>query len=85
MFIRNIVDEVLVITKRPTKDIISDLDNLDKIIKVDDSYNYLLNMSIQSLTEERMQKLLKQIKDDKSILDATKKLTIQEMWLEDLK
>ena len=36
VFIKSIIDETLVITKRPTEDIIKDLDNINKIIKVDD-------------------------------------------------
>ena len=85
VFIRSIVDETLVITKRPTEDIINDLEKMDKIIKVQDSFDYLLGMSIRSLTEERMKKLMQQIKDYKTELDFIKQVTIEDLWLEDLK
>jgi DNA topoisomerase-2 len=84
IFIKSIIDETLIITKRPTEDIITDLDNLDKVIKVDDNYDYLLNMSIRSMTEERMQKLMDQIKGRKTELDFVKSSSIEEMWLKDL-
>ncbi len=84
MFIQGINNNTLIITKRPTEDIIKDLHQMAKIIKVDDSYQYLLSMSIQSLTEERMQKLLAQIKEKKAELDYTKIATIEDMWMKDL-
>ena len=84
IFIKSIVDETLIISKRDTADIITDLDNIDKIIKVENTYDYLLNMSIRSLTKERMEKLMGQIKDQKSALDVVKISTLNEMWLTEL-
>ena len=57
----------------------------DKIIIRDGNYDYLLGMSINSLTEERMQKLMEQIKNKKAELDLIKSQTIEQMWLTDLK
>ena len=85
IFIKNIVDETLSINKRKEQDIIKDLDRIDKIIKVDDSYDYLFRMSIQSLTEERMQKLMQEIKNKKVHLDEIKNSTIETLWLKDIK
>ena len=84
-FIKSIKHNKLIISKRPTSEIIEDLDMIDRIIKVEDSYDYLLNMSVRSLTEERMNKLLQQIKDAKSELDLIKASTIQDMWIKELK
>jgi len=85
MFIKAIQDGTLIITKRPTEDIIADLDKMDKVIKLDDGYDYLLNMSIRSLTKERMQKLLETIKKLKLDLDTLNKTSVQKMWLNELK
>ncbi len=85
VFIKAIVDETLIIFKRPDKDIMDDLDKMDKIIKVDNEYSYLLNMNIRSLTESRMVKLLNQIKEAKAKLDTLKSQTIEEIWLGELK
>ena len=85
MFIKAIQEDDLIIAKRDTDDVIKDLNKFTKIIKVEDSYNYLLNMSIRSLTTERMAKLLEEIKREKSTLDLVKKQTIEMMWLADLK
>ncbi len=84
LFIKNIVDETLLITKRPTEDIINDLNKIEKIQKKDNSYDYLLNMPIKQLTQEQMGKLLKQIKEQKNELDKVKQISINEMWIEEL-
>ncbi len=84
VFIDSIIKETLIITKRETEDILDDLDNIPKIIKQNNSYDYLMNMNIRSLTQERMKKLMQQIKDIKADLDLLKTQTIQEIWLNEL-
>ncbi len=83
-FIKMIVTDKLVINKRATDVIIKDLDKADKIIKINDSYNYLLNMSIQSLTKEKMKVLEEAIKEKKAKLKLIKDTTENEMWTADL-
>ena len=85
LFIKAVTENDLIISKRKKKAIEKDLDTYDKIIKRDSSYDYLLNMSIVSLTEERMAKLMKQIKDKKALLDMLKLQTLEDMWINDLK
>ena len=84
VFIKSIIDEELIITKRPTADIITDLGNIPKIHKIDDSFDYLLNMSIRSMTEERLQKLINQIKTAKAGLDKLKSTSPEDIWLGEL-
>ena len=84
MFIQMIVTDELIINKRKKANIETDLEGIGKIIKQDDSYNYLLNMPVVSLTEERMNKLLESIKNKKEELDLIKNQTLNKMWLKDL-
>jgi len=84
LFIKMIVDEKLVINKRKKDAIVKDLDKVEKILKQEDSYNYLLNMNILSLTKERLEKLMQDIKAKKAKLDLVKSQTLEAMWLEDL-
>ena len=83
-FIKNIVDEKLIINKRKKSDIEKDLEIISNIIKKDNSYDYLLNMNIVSLTEERMEKLLNDIKTKKSDLDKLKETDIKDIWKEEI-
>lgn len=85
LFIKNIVENTLIINKRKKDDIIKDLEKIENIIKKDDSYDYLLNLNILSLTEERMNKLQEDIKTKKSELDKLKNTDIKDIWLDELK
>lgn len=85
LFIKNIVDNTLIINKRKKDDIVKDLEEIDNIIKKDNSYDYLLGMNILSLTEERMNKLREDIKSKKLELDKLKNTDIKDIWLEELK
>jgi len=83
-FIKMIVEDKLKINKRKTEAIIKDLDKVEKIIKHNNSYNYLLSMQISSLTKEQMDKLKKQINDKLNKIKELKTKTAEEIWLEDL-
>ena len=84
IFIKSITEDKLIISKRALDDIERDLDVMDKIIKVDNSYDYLRGMSIRSLTKERMEALMKQLKQRKAELDLVKAQTPEEMWIKDM-
>lgn len=83
LFIKMIVEDSLVINKRKKTDIVKDLDKVDDIIVRDNSYDYLLNMSIGTLTEERMSKLESDIKTSKKELDELVKTSINQLWAKD--
>lgn len=83
-FIKRIIDGTLVIYKRKKADIIKDLDKISDIIKIDDSYDYLLNMQIASFTSEKLKKLQDEIK---VLHTKFKELNVKseiEMWSDDL-
>lgn len=84
LFIKNIVEDKLIINKRKKDDIVKDLAKIENIITRDDSYDYLLNMSIQSLTEERMKRLLQDIKETKTKLDVISNTSLEKMWQDEL-
>jgi len=84
LFIKMIQDDELVISKRKKADIILDLDKQEKIQKKDDSYDYLLNMSIIGLTEDRMQKLENDIKIKHAELELLKTTNADDLWRAEL-
>lgn len=85
LFIKMIVENKLKINKRKKSDIVEDLAKIEKIIEKDGSYDYLLNMNLLSLTEERMSKLENDIKIKKSELDELLKKSINDLWIEEIK
>lgn len=82
-FIKAILDKSLVIEKQPKDKIVK---NLEKIItvKVQDSYDYLLNMPLYSLTLEKIKALTETLKNSKLKLRETQEKTLEIFWLEDL-
>jgi len=84
LFIQNIVLNKLIINKRKKSDIEIDMDKIENILRKDGSFDYLLNMNILSLTEERMQKLQDEIKSKKEQLDKLQKQNIKDIWIEEL-
>lgn len=84
VFIKMITDEELIINKRKKTDIENDLNKVKEINKLDNKYDYLLNMNIMSLTEERMKKLLNDIKTKKAQLDKLKNSEATNIWLDEI-
>ena len=84
VFCKGIIDETIEIKNKKKDDIVKQLDKTDKIVKKDDSYNYLLNMPMSSITKEKMAELATKIKELQGLIKETKKKTIEEMWLADL-
>lgn len=84
LFIKMIVEDKLKVAKRKKVQIEKDLDKVTEIIQKDGSYDYLLNMNILSLTEERMAKLQDDIKVSKSKLDELLKKSVEQLWIEEL-
>jgi DNA topoisomerase-2 len=83
-FISLIVSKKLIINNRKKEDIILDLVKF-KIDKIDDSYDYLLNLSILTLTEEKINELNKILAEEKLILKSIINKSVEEMWINDLK
>lgn len=84
LFIKMIVEDQLIINKRKKADIVLDLDKVDKILQKELSYDYLLNMNIMSLTQERMNKLENDIKLKKEELTDLVNKSIQQLWITEL-
>ena len=53
--------------------------------KVDDSYSYLLNMPLYTLTKEHLQSLQDDLKNSKEKYKTVNETTIQQMWISDIK
>lgn len=84
IFVKKIVDNELEVKNRTKNDIISDIEKIDKIITVDGSYLYLLQMSIYTLTQEKLQELLSSIKSKKAELLEIQNKEIQDTWKEEI-
>jgi len=84
LFVKGVIDDSIKTRNKPHAQVEKQLDSIEKIIRVNGDYSYLLGMPIGSLTKEKYDQLKKQIKERKEELAALKKKTIEEMWIADI-
>jgi DNA topoisomerase-2 len=83
-FIKAIQDDVIIINKKNTKEVVEQLES-NKFDKIDDSYSYLLDLKIHTLTSDKYSELKKKFDDLVSIYKELKETTIENLYLKDLK
>ena len=84
-FIKEIVDETLVVSKRPKTDIENDLSTRQPPYdKLDGNYNYLLNMPIHSLTKEKLEELANEKKKVEERIEYLSTVKIETIWKREL-
>lgn len=82
-FIMEVIDETIEI-RNVKKDKLMDILEKKGYDKIDDKYDYLLNMSMWSLTAEKVGKIRDDLKSAKTKLDTIKKTSEKDMWLAEL-
>jgi DNA topoisomerase-2 len=82
-FIKMIIDGKLKVNNRPKADIVIDLEKA-KFDQVSESFDYLLNMPIHSLTKERYEDLLKQVIENENETIRIKAILPMDMYKSDL-
>lgn len=82
-FIKLVISDELKINNRKRDLIIKDMES-HKLMKIEDSYGYLLSMSIYSLTKEKVDELNAQLKKKQDEYKELKKTSESELWLRDL-
>ena len=85
LFVKGVVDGTIKVAKKKKAEIEAQLEKIEKIVKIDGSYSYLLGMPIWSLTAEKLDELKTKIKELKEEFDAAKAKTPEAMWIDDLK
>ena len=85
LFVKGVVDGTIKVAKKKKTEIEAQLEKIEKIVKIDGSYSYLLGMPIWSLTAEKLDELKAKIKELKEEFDAAKAKTPEAMWTDDLK
>lgn len=82
-FIQEFINDDIKILKVKKFDIIIQLANR-KYDRKDDSFDYLINMPINSLTFEKIEDLNKNCKDKETQLNILNSKKVEDLWLEDL-
>ena len=82
-FIDLIIKQKIIINKKSKEDIIKQIEK-HKLLKIDDNYNYLLNMPLYSLTKEKLEELHSKIKNIEKEIKYIKNISEKDMYLNDL-
>ena len=70
--------------RRKKSDQVIDLLRSLEFVQIDDSYNYLIKMPMDSVTEENVSKIVKEKSDLELELDVLKTTTVEMMWIREL-
>ena len=81
-YIQQVLDGSIDLRKKTTEQIYTILQDL--YVKIDDSYNYLIKMTMDSVSIENVETLKKQFETKEKELNIIKKTTIEESWLNEL-
>lgn len=82
-FIMSIIDGKLKVANGKKEDILNFLEK-NKFPKMNDKYDYLINMPVYNLTYEKKEELLKEFNNKDSQYEMYKKKTIENLWMDDL-
>ena len=82
-FIQMVVNDEIVIFKRKKADLEAEL-SVKNFTKVNDSYNYLLDIKTYQYTEEAIAKMMGDIENIKTNLATLSKTSITDMWKSDI-
>jgi DNA topoisomerase-2 len=82
-YIQQVLDGSIDLRKKTIEQIYTILHNLT-YVKIDDSYNYLIKMTMDSVSIENVETLKKQFETKEKELNIIKKTTIEESWLNEL-
>ena len=89
-YINDIINKKIIIQKQKQSDVLAKLEELKypklsrNVRSLDKSYSYLIDMSIWSLTFEKMEELQKEVDEMTAILDEYKSKSVEEIWIKEL-
>lgn len=85
LFCAGVIKGEIVVNNKPKSKIVEQLEKIEKICKVDDSYDYILNMPIYSLSKEMLESMKTKINELKELIKTIKEKTPEDFWRDDLK
>jgi DNA topoisomerase II len=84
MFIKNVIEGTIKINNIPINDIYTCLATIKNIVKIDDSYEYLMNIKASNFTKEFYEELIGKIRKLKTEFDELKNKSEKDIWKEEL-
>jgi DNA topoisomerase-2 len=82
-FIKSIIQNELSLSNRPKQEVIADLEKM-KFSQIESSFDYLMNMSIQSITKEKYESLLQEVTENEAEIKRIESIEPIDMYRNDL-
>ena len=82
-FIKMCLSGVIDLRKK-TNDQINELMEENEFVEIDDSYDYLIKIPMNSVSKENVERILKEEADKTAELELLIKTTLEKMWIDDL-
>lgn len=83
IFIKSVIEDKIKVSKRGREEVESDIIKLN-LMRVNGTFAYLLNMSIISLTKEKLIELKEEFDNSKEKIKILQNTTPEDIWLEEL-
>jgi len=83
-YIKEVLEDTIDLRKKKKQEIIDMLINKGYDMIDDDDFKYLVKMPMDSVSEENVEKLLKEHEEKQDELERIKSTTIEQMWLSEL-
>jgi DNA topoisomerase-2 len=84
LFIRSVINKKIDLFNKKKDFIVKQISEIPEIIKINDCYDYLLEMKIYTLTAEKINNIEEKIRNLNMDLEKIKGTTISEMWNSEL-
>jgi DNA topoisomerase-2 len=83
-FIKYVISEKIVVFNKKKADIVAQIEKVGDICKINDSYDYLLDLKLWTLTQERIAELIAKMEALADKLENVKKTSTAQMWTSEL-
>ena len=84
-YIIKCISDEIILKNKLKKEINDQISKCKEILKVQDSYNYLINMPMHSVSKDTVEELIQKVKELEIKFEELTNTSIEQMWLNDIK
>ena len=84
-YILKCISDEIILKNKSKKDIIEQISKFSEIILVQDSYNYLINMPMHSVSKDTVEELIQKVKELEAKYQELLNTSCEQLWLNDIK
>lgn len=85
VYILKCINDEIILKNNSKADIICQISKFDNIIKVQESYNYLINMPMHSVSKDTVEEFIQKVKELEEKYIEISNITPEQMWINDIK